>query len=354
MKLSTAKHFLSCTAKPLVAFCLLLGICQSSIAEQSNPALQPVRIGGSSTVHPMLERAIREYRQAYPDETGSPIQLTEEGTSGGFRRFCQGQLLIAAASRPINSKEIQNCRAKRVQFIELPIAFDAITVVVNSHNTWAQLVTTRELARLWGRQAQGRINRWRLVNIDWPDRPLRLCAPGRDSGTYDMFNKAINGDPTNARQDVIASEDDMTLVKCVASDVNAIGYFGYSYYYTNRDRLKALSVVGPRGPVAPSAQTVQNESYRPLSRPLFLYVNDASLLQNEAGRRFLIWTLRHGLRISEEVGLITLPDSTYRLAETKLYRRVLGSAFGGDMAVGAGVSETLRRSLESIKRPQFR
>jgi len=354
MKRSIVKRFLSGTTKPVVACCLLMGIGPAGMAEQSNPALPPVRIGGSSTVHPMLEQAIREYRQANPDDAGTPIQLTEEGTSGGFRRFCQGQLLIAAASRPISSKEIQNCRAKRVQFIELPIAFDAITVVVNSRNTWAQLVTTRELARMWGRQAQGRINRWKLVNIDWPDRPLRLCSPGPDSGTYDMFNKAINGDPANARKDVVASEDDMALVKCVASDPNAIGYFGYSYYYTNRDKLKALSIVGPRGPVTPSAQTVQNESYRPLSRPLFLYVNDASLLQNETGRRFLIWTLRHGLRISAEVGLITLPDSTYRLAETKLYRRVLGSAFGGDMAVGAGVSETLRRSLENIKRAQFR
>ena len=282
------------------------------------------------------------------------MQLSEEGTTGGFRRFCKGQLLIAAASRPINSAEMQSCRNKGVQFIELPIAFDAITVVVNPRNTWAQLITTRELARLWGRQAQGRINRWSQVNFDWPDRPIRLCAPGRDSGTHDMFNKAINGDARNARQDVVSSEEDMVLVKCVAADPNAIGYFGFSYYNTNKDKLRALSVVGPQGPVAPSAKTVQNETYRPLSRPLFLYVNDASLLQNEPGRRFLNWTLRHGLRLSEKVGLITLPPSTYRLTETKLYRRVLGSTFGGDMAVGTSLSLILRQSLDNQKSPQYR
>jgi phosphate transport system substrate-binding protein len=336
------------------AFSLLLGGVPAGIAQQAGSAASPVRIGGSSTVHPIIEEAIRDFRKANPAEARTPIQLSEEGTTGGFRRFCQGQLLIAAASRPINTKEIQNCSAAGVQFIEVPIAFDAITVVVNPRNTWARLVTTRELARMWGRQAQGRINRWNQVNIDWPDRPLRLCGPGRDSGTYDMFNKVISGDAANARQDVVSSEDDLVLVKCVASDPNAIGYFGYSYYATNRDKLKALSVVGSRGPVAPSAQTVQNETYLPLSRPLFLYVNDKALLQSDPGRRFLNWTMRNGLRLTEEAGLIPLPPSTYRLAETKLYRRVLGTAFGGDMAAGEGVGQTLRRSLDSVKRPQYR
>jgi len=320
-------------------------------AQQSPP---PIRLGGSSTVHPFLAEAIREYRQAPLADTRTPIQLSEEGTTGGFRRFCQGQLLIAAASRPINSAEIKACGTKGVAFIELPIAFDAITMVVNSRNNWARQITTRELGRLWGRQAQGRIMRWNQVNIDWPDRPLRLCAPGSDSGTYDMFNKAISGDVDNARKDVVSSEDDAVLVKCVASDPNAIGYFGYSYFASNRDKLRALAVVGAKGAVAPSAQSVQNETYLPLSRPLFLYVNDQALLRSESGRRFLHWTLRNGLRLTEEVGLIPLPSSTYRLAEAKLYRRVLGTSFGGDLPVGQGVSQTLRRSLESIKRPEFR
>lgn len=338
-------------SRAVVVAGVVLALAPAGSAQQSAPA---IRLGGSSTVHPILAEAVRDFRRANPAEARTPIQLSEEGTSGGFRRFCQGQLLIAGASRPINSAELKACRSKGVAFIELPIAFDAITVAVNPRNTWARLITTRELARLWGRQAQGRVMRWNQVNIDWPDRPLRLCAPGRDSGTYDLFNKAISGAVDNARQDVVSSEDDAVLVKCVASDPNAIGYFGYSYYATNRDKLRALTVVGAKGPVAPSAQSVQNETYLPLSRPLFLYVNDQALLRNETGRRFLKWTLRNGLRLSEEVGLIPLPSSTYRLAETKLYRRVLGSAFGGDLAVGQGVSQTLRRSLESLKRPEFR
>ena len=271
-----------------------------------------------------------------------------------MRRFCQGQLLIANASRPINSRELKACRSKEIQFLELPIAYDAITVVVNRRNDWAKLITTRELARLWGRQAQGRIQRWNQVNIDWPERPIRLCAPGKDSGTYDMFNKAISGESDNARQDVVSSEDDAVLVKCVASDPNAIGYFGYSYYAANRDKLRALPIVGPKGPVAPSAESVQRETYLPLSRPLFLYVNDGELSRSDLGRRFLSWTLRNGLRLTQEVGLIPLPSSTYRLVESKLYRHVLGTAFGGDLPVGQGVGDTLRRSLERLKRPQFR
>ena len=338
-------------SRALVVAGVVFALSPAGTAQQS---ASPIRLGGSSTVHPILAEAIRDFRRANPAEARTPIQLSEEGTGGGFRRFCQGQLLITGASRPINSAELKACRSKGVAFIELPIAFDAITVAVNPRNTWARLITTRELARLWGRQAQGRVMRWNQVNIDWPDRPLRLCAPGGDSGTYDFFNKAISGAVDNARQDVVSSEDDSVLVKCVASDPNAIGYFGYSYYATNRDKLRALTIVGAKGPVAPSAQSVQSETYLPLARPLFLYVNDQALLRNETGRRFLKWTLRHGLRLSEKAGLIPLSSSTYRLAETKLYRRVLGTAFGGDLPVGQGVGDTLGRSLDSIKRPEFR
>lgn len=340
-----------------IAGCMVIGdtpLQQPATAQQARSSAAPVRIGGSSTVHPLMAEAIREFRQASPGDANAPLQLSEEGTGGGFRRFCQGQLLIANASRPINSTELKACRSKGIAFLELPIAFDAITVVVNRRNDWAKLITTRELARLWGRTAQGRIQRWNQVNIDWPDRPIRLCAPGKDSGTHDMFNKAINGDTDNARQDVTSSEDDLVLVKCVASDPNAIGYFGYSYFSRNRDKLRALPIVGARGVVAPSAESVQRQTYLPLSRPLFIYVNDSELSRHDLGRRFVSWTLRNGLRLSQEVGLIPLPSSTYRLVETKLYRHVLGTAFGGDLPVGQGVGDTLRRSLESIKKPQFR
>ncbi len=319
-----------------------------------SPAAAGLRIGGSSTVFPIMEAAIKGFRAAAPANARASIQINETGTSAGFRQFCSNQLPIANASRPINSRELKLCSEKGVRFIELPIAFDALTVVVNPRNDWARLVTTRELARLWGRQAQGRITRWSQVNNDWPDKPLKLCAPGKDSGTFDYFNKAISGDAANARTDVVSSEDDNVLVRCVAGDPNAIGYFGYAYFNANRQRLRPLTVVGPKGPVAPSLATVQNETYVPLSRPLFIYVNDSTLRGDALVRRFITYTMQNGLKLSARAGYIPLPASTYRLVESKLYRHVLGSAFGGDLPVGEGVGDTLRRSLESIKKQEFR
>jgi phosphate transport system substrate-binding protein len=318
------------------------------------PAASSLRIGGSSTVFPIMQQAIKGFRAASPANARASIQLSETGTSAGFRQFCSGQLPIANASRPINSRELKLCREKGVRFIELPIAFDALTVVVNPRNDWARLITTRELSRLWSRTAQGRITRWSQVNIDWPERPLKLCAPGRDSGTYDYFNKAINGDAGNARSDVVSSEDDNVLVKCVAADPNAIGYFGYAYFNANRRSLRPLTVVGPKGPVAPSLATVQNETYTPLSRPLFVYLNDSALRGNDLVRRFITYMVRNGLVLSERAGYIPLPSSTYRIVESKLYRHVLGTSFGGDLPVGQGIGNTLRRSLDSIRKPQFR
>jgi phosphate transport system substrate-binding protein len=319
-----------------------------------SPAAGSLRIGGSSTVFPIMEEAIKGFRAAAPANARASIQINETGTSAGFRAFCSNQLAIANASRPINSRELRLCSEKGVRFIELPIAFDALTVVVNPRNDWARLITTRELARLWGRQAQGRITRWSQVNNDWPDKPLKLCSPGRDSGTFDYFNKAISGDASNARTDVVSSEDDNVLVRCVAGDPNAIGYFGYAYFNANRQRLRPLTVVGPKGPVAPSLATVQNETYVPLSRPLFIYVNDSTLRGDALVRRFITYTMQNGLKLSARAGYIPLPASTYRLVESKLYRHVLGSAFGGDLPVGEGVGNTLRRSLDSIKKQEFR
>jgi phosphate transport system substrate-binding protein len=315
---------------------------------------QSLRIGGSSTVFPIMQEGIKGFRASSSAQAKAPIQLSETGTSAGFRQFCAGQLPIANASRPINSREMKLCRDKGVQFIELPIAFDALTVAVNPRNDWARLISTKELARLWGRAAQGRITRWSQVNIDWPNRPIKLCSPGKDSGTFDYFNKSINGDATNARTDVVSSEDDNVLVKCVAGDPNAIGYFGYSYFNANRKSLRALTVVGPKGPVAPSVATVQNETYAPLSRPLFVYVNDKALRSNDLVRRFITYTVQNGLVLSEKAGYIPLPSSTYRIVESKLYRHVLGTAFGGDLPVGQSLGNTLRRSLDSFKKPEFR
>jgi len=320
---------------------------------QALPAKPPLAIGGSSTVYPILQRAIKDY-QASGHQGGAPIRLSETGTTAGLREFCNGRLAMANASRPIQARELKACASRGVSFVELPIAFDAITVVVNGKNDWAQMISTKELSRLWSREAEGRIRRWSQVNKDWPDRPIKLCGPGADSGTYDYFNKAINGNESNSRKDYDASEDDLEIAKCVASDRQALAYFGYGYYKANAARLRSLAVVGRQGPVSPAVATVQNGSYAPLSRPLFLYVNAGLLRTDPELRRFAAFVVANGMKLSESAGAIPLPPSTYRLVETKLHKVVLGSSFAGDLPVGLTIGEALRRSFDAERRPEFR
>ena len=329
----------------------LVSLLPPVVAQTAAPS--SLRIGGSSTVFPVMKAATESYQKAGANRQVR-FELKETGTSAGFRQFCSGQLFLANASRPISAKELKACAAKGVRFLELPIGFDAITVVVNPKNTWATRITTSELSRLWSRAAAGKVTRWNQVNLDWPDRPIRLCGPGKDSGTFDYFNKAINGNEDNSRADVFTSENDNDLVSCVAGNPDALGYFGYAYFQANAKRLKALSIVGSKGPVYPSLQAVQKESYVPLSRPLFVYVNDQALRSQPELRKFVAYTIQNGLKLVKQVGYIPLSASTYRLVETKLYRHVLGTAFGGDLPVGLSTGQALQRSLDSIKKPEFR
>jgi phosphate transport system substrate-binding protein len=322
-----------------------------SLAQGTGSNSSSIRIGGSSTVFPIMMEAIKAFREA---GNNTKIDLKETGTSDGFRRFCAGQLEIANASRPINSKELKACSSNRINFIELPIAFDALTIVVHPSNTWAKQISTKELARLWGRQAEGKIERWNDVNLDWPDRPIKLCGPGKDSGTYDYFNKAINGSSENSRQDYASSEDDNVIVKCVAQNPNALGYFGLGYYKANQDKLRALGIVTPSGTVMPSVASVQAGRYRPLSRPLFIYINDKALTSRPDLQKFTTFTLSNGLRLVGKAGDVPLAASTYQLVESKLYKRITGSSFSGDLPVGLSIGDALRRSFAAKKLPQFR
>lgn len=311
----------------------------------------PIRIGGSSTVFPIMGEAIGAFRAA---GHRAPIELRETGTTDGFRRFCAGRLEIANASRPINRKELRACASNQVSFIELPIAFDALTIVVHPSNTWAKQISTKELARLWGRPAEGKIDRWIEVNRAWPDRPIKLCGPGKDSGTYDYFNQAINGRADNARQDYSSSENDNVIARCVAQNSNALGYFGLSYYKANQQKLRALPIATDSAAVGPSVGNVQAGRYQPLARPLFIYINDRSLSSRNDVQKFATFFVRNGLGIVEKAGEIPLPASTYQLVESKLYKRIPGSAFSGDLPVGLSIGEALRRSFDAIKQPQFR
>ncbi len=322
-----------------------------SLAQAAGSNAATIRIGGSSTVFPIMMEAIRAFRAA---GNNTKIDLKESGTTDGFRRFCAGQLEIANASRPINSKELKACANNRISFIELPIAFDAISIVVHPSNAWTRQITPKELARLWGRQAEGKIDSWNDVNRDWPERPIKLCGPGKDSGTYDYFNKAINGSADNSRKDYASSEDDNVIVKCVTQNPNALGYFGFSYYRSNQSKLRALAVTTLSGPVNPSVANVQSGRYQPLSRPLFIYINDKALASKADVQKFATFAVRNGLGIVAASGDIPLPASTYQLVESKLYKRITGSAFSGDLPVGLSIGEALRRSFDVNKQPQFR
>ena len=339
---------------PIAALALapLLVASGEAGAQSPKPAATTILISGSSTVYPFSKAAIAAYAPKAPK--GVRFKAEAVGTSAGFRQFCGKSILIAAASRPINSKEMAKCQANGVRFLELPVAFDAITIVVNPANRFAKEISTAQLRTLWERKAQGKVMRWSQVNPSWPSTPIRLCGPGKDSGTYDTFNKAINGSETNSRQDYTASEDDNVLVKCVASDPNALGYFGFDYYQANRNSLRALAVKGLRGSVIPSVSSVQASRYLPLSRPLFFYVNDQALKSNPALRSMITATLEQGAKVAERAGVIPLQDSTYRLVTNKLYRNVLCSAFGGKLPIGLTVGQVLERSFDEHKRPQFR
>jgi phosphate transport system substrate-binding protein len=342
-------------AARLAGLLVAAGLAASSgagVAQQAPSAGKTLLISGSSTVYPFSVAAIEAYKAKAP--RGVSFKALAVGTSAGFREFCSGKLSIAAASRPINSEELKRCAAAGVRFIELPVAFDAITVVVNPSNGFAKQISTAQLRTLWNRQAQGKILRWNQVNPAWPNTAIKLCGPGKDSGTYDTFNKAINGSTSDSRQDYTASEDDNVLVACVAKNAGALGYFGYDYYQANRSRLRALAVQGSAGTVLPSVESVQASRYLPLSRPLFFYVNDQALKSNPVIRSMVTNTLDRGVKIAEKAGVIPLKDSTYRLVTNKLYRNVLGSAFAGQLPIGLTVGQVLERSFDEHKKPQFR
>lgn len=314
----------------------------------------PIAISGSSTVGPIMVLAIRSFQATGGGRAVRFSPVVENGTGAGFRDFCSGKTSISNASRPINTKELAACKAAKVEFYELPIGFDAITLVVNSANTWARDITLEELKNLWAKSAQNRVKRWNQVRAGWPNQPIRLFSPGRDSGTFDYFTKAITGEQGNQRSDITSSEDDNLLVKGVESNLNGLAYFGFAYYRNNASRLRALAVAGSRGKVLPSVKTVQNETYQPLSRPMFIYVNASQMESNPSLRSFISHTITNAAKLVGEEGSVPLSDSQYRLVQNKLFRHVLGTAFGGDLPVGLTLGQILNRSIDLNKRPEFR
>lgn len=297
-----------------------------------------IKIDGSSTVFPITEAVSEEFMKT----EATQITVGISGTGGGFKKFCRGETDISDASRPILRKEMDACLEAGIQYIELPIAFDALTVVINPKNTWAKTITVAELKKIWEPAAQGTIKTWKQVNAAWPDKPLKLYGPGADSGTFDYFTEAIVGKAKSSRGDFTASEDDNVLVQGVSNDEGGLGYFGLAYYLENREALQAAAVDGGRGGVVASLETVKNGTYAPLSRPIFIYVSKKAARRPEV-KRFVEFYVNQAPKLVGEVKYVPLPEAEYRGVADRFEKGQAGTAFGGKSEVGVPISELLNR-----------
>jgi phosphate transport system substrate-binding protein len=277
-----------------------LGISAPSAFSQGSTIV----VDGSSTVFPISEVMAEEFMA---DNRGTQVTVGVSGTGGGFKKFCADELDITGASRPIKDSEIEACKAAGVEYMEVPIAFDALTVVIHPDNDWANEMTVEQLKKLWEPSAEGTITRWNQIDPSWPNQPISLFGPGTDSGTFDYFTEVIVGESTASRADFTASEDDNILVLGVARNVNALGYFGYAYYQENQDTLNAVAVNG----VLPSEATLLDGTYAPLSRPIFYYVKKSSLEGKPEVRAFVEFMLENGPDLVPETGYVPLPAQRY-------------------------------------------
>jgi len=301
-----------------------------------------VKIDGSSTVFPITEAVAEEFQKA----TGNRVTVGISGTGGGFKKFTRGETDVQNASRPISDSEIAAAKETKIEFLEFPIAYDALTVVVNSKNDWAQDIKVSELKKIWEPAAQGQIKKWNQIRPEWPDKEMKLYGAGSDSGTFDYFTEAVVGKSKSSRGDYTASEDDNVLVQGVEGDRHALGYMGFSYYEAHKNRLKALPVEWDekgKVAVAPSGETVLNGTYNPLSRPLFLYVNLKSLDKPEV-KKFVEFYFDHVEKLAKEVNYVPLPASAYEILKKRLADREKGTAFAGHADMATPISEILKRA----------
>jgi phosphate transport system substrate-binding protein len=300
-----------------------------------------IKIDGSSTVFPVAEAVAEEFQIQKRGKVRVTVGIA--GTGGGFKRFCRGETDISNASRPILKEEMEACRAAGIKYMELPVAFDALTVVVNPNNTWVKSLTVADLKKIWEPAAQGRVKTWNQVRPEWPAQPLMLFGPGADSGTFDYFTEAVNGKAKASRGDYTASEDDNVLVQGVENNKNALGYFGFAYYVGHKDKMRAVPVINPKNqPVGPSIEAVNNGSYQPLSRPLFIYVRDKAAQRAEV-KEFIQFYLTEGADLAKEVGYVPLPTQAYKLALQHFNSGKLGTVFGGTPEVGVTIDALLAR-----------
>ena len=302
---------------------------------------QPViKIDGSSTVYPITQ-AVADKFQAAKNQTVE-IAVNISGSGGGFKKFCQGEIDIVNASRPILKNEIRACKSSRVQYVEIPVAFDALTVAVNPRNNWSRAMTVAQLKEIWQPAAEGKITRWNQINPTWPAENIELFGADADSGTYDYFTEAIVGKAQSSRKDFTESKSDNVLVGNVAASKNGLGFFGFAYYIENQNKVAAVAIDNGKGAVLPSVETVEDGSYQPLSRPIFIYVNIKSA-EKPAVKEFIEFYLKNALLTVKQAKFFPLPPRAYSTMLEHFNKKRVGTVFDGISAVGLTIDELIRR-----------
>ena len=302
---------------------------------------QTVKIDGSSTVFPITEAVAEDFQKSKKGAIKVTVGIS--GTGGGFKKFCRGETDISNASRPILKKEMEDCRAAGITYLEMPVAYDALTVVINPKNNFVKSLTVAELKKMWEPAAQGKVTNWNQINPEFPSAPLKLFGAGADSGTFDYFTEAITGKSKSSRGDFTASEDDNVLVQGVSRDVNSLGFFGFAYYVENRDKLKAVPIVDKPGgkAVLPSMENVLNGTYQPLARPIFIYVNAAAIKKPEV-KEFIEYYNKHGEVLAREVKYVPLPAKAYNYNLETMGKMRLGTKFNGENKVGLTIEQLMK------------
>jgi phosphate transport system substrate-binding protein len=302
-----------------------------------------VAIDGSSTVFPITEAMAEEFQKANPDVR---ITVGVSGTGGGFKKFCAGETDISDASRPIKESEIEICEKAGIEYVELPVAYDAISVVVNPENDFAKCLTVEELNKMW--EPEAKVDNWNQIRADFPDQKLTLYGPGTDSGTFDYFTDAINGEEGASRGDFTASEDDNVIVNGVSNDEGALGYFGLAYYEENQDNLKAVEIddgdaSNGEGCVTPSKETVDDSTYQPLARPIFIYVKKEAIARPEVKEFVDFYLATDSKELVSEVGYIPMTEPIYEAVQTRFENEKTGSVFEGGSTVGVKLKDILEK-----------
>ncbi|GAB4471852.1 MAG: hypothetical protein Kow0088_05960 [Anaerolineales bacterium] len=320
-------------------------VVETLITPTPGPMEGTILVDGSSTVAPITMAVAEEFQKEYPD-VRVPVGIS--GTGGGFKKFCNGETDISDASRPIKESEVELCKQNGIEYIELPVAFDGLAVMVNPANEFVSCLTVEELKKIWEPAAEGVITNWNQIRADFPDQPLSLYGAGVDSGTYDYFTAAIVGEEGASRGDFLPSEDDNVLVQGIAGDPNALGFFGLAYYEENKDKLKLVAIdAGDGNCVSPNLETVSNGTYQPLSRPIFIYVNRERVDQKDEINTFIAFYLQQAEQLVLDVGYIPLTPEIYQLAQQRYDQRITGSIFEGlGSTVGVSLADLLAKESQ--------